>query len=201
MLLRETAEDDMKRVAAGDMSDLEPDKEEDEAQQEEANEAPADEDLELADGTNEPTETENLPKDSSQQFEINPEGNVSFDFKEGNYKDLQTIPNKINQFTASFSRTFLPIVESALITLLGNSNNYKREKCQVSISLENNQPKLTGTIEYEVPLWVGDDISKESITEDAQAIYAKLQTIPNTQITQCKIDTIEGTLVITFITG
>jgi hypothetical protein len=189
-------EEEIKRVASGDLSDL--DQEDDESQEDDAEQ---DESLELDDGTTEPTSEEGLPEDTSAQFKIDPIGNVDFNFREGNYSDITTIPNKLTQFTTSFTRTFLPIVESSLIGLLGNSNNYQRDKCDVSISLQNNQPKLTGTLIYTIPLWIGDDISTDSITQDAKAIYEKLKTIPQTQITQCKIDCTEGSLTVGFIYG
>jgi hypothetical protein len=158
-----------------------------------------DETLELADGTQTGTEINGLPQDSSQQFDsINPVGNVSFDFKEGNYKELSKIPAAVTQFIESFSRTFIPLVEVALVELLGNSSAYDRTKCDVTLTVQGNKPRVTGTLLYTVEMWIGDDVDQQAIAKDAKYVYDKLAKIPNLKITSCRIDCLDGTLTVEF---
>ena len=159
----------------------------------------ADETLELADETNTATETEGLAQDSSSQFTAIERPVVDFDFKDGNFAELLESPVVVAQFVESFVRTVLPVLESTLVVLLGNSNAFVRSNCETSLSVSNNQPKLVATVTYGVEMWIGEDIDQSAIAHDAKFVYDKLLTIDGLKISRCEIDCTVGQLVVEMV--
>lgn len=157
--------------------------------------APSASNLELADGTN-----ENVAIDSSLQYDaINPEGNAQINFMNGNYSQLAAIPQKVSTKIATIQKTIIPLVEVALIELLGNNKAYKETSFNSVYTVDtNNEPKFECQMVYTVELFIGTDIDQEDIAEDAKYILDRVSVVPGVQWTKCEIDCTSGNVNINF---
>lgn len=158
--------------------------------------APSASNLELADGTD-----ESVAIDSSLQYDaINPEGDAQINFMSGNYSQLAAIPQKASNKIATIQKTIIPLVEVALIELLGNNKAYKETSFNSVYTVDtNNEPKFECQMVYTVELFIGTDINQEDIAEDAKYILDRVSVVPGVQWTKCEIDCTTGNVNINFI--
>ena len=96
-------------------------------------------------------------------------------------------------------RTFLPIVEVALIELLGNNKAFKGESFNAVFNMLDNTPKFECNATYSVELFIGTDIEQADIQHDAKYILDRLQAVPNVQWNRCEIDCASGKVNLGFI--
>jgi hypothetical protein len=91
------------------------------------------------------------------------------------------------------NQTLLPLIEVALIELLGNSHNYRRFQGDVTAEGSNYNLKIL----YQVDLWVNTEVDPDAISHDANYIFTKIKAITEVKTwKQCSINTQEGTLTI-----
>lgn len=151
--------------------------------------------LALADGTD-----TQVAQDSSLEFDaIDPDGQASISFENGNYNQLSQIPQQITDKISTITKTILPLAEVALIELLGNNKAYKGEDFNTTFNIVNGQPKFDCRAVYTVSLFIRTDIEQEDIKHDANYILERLKAVPNVQWNTCSIDCTEGTVVLEFI--
>lgn len=157
--------------------------------------APSAGNLELADGTN-----ESVAIDSSLQYDaINPEGAAQINFMNGNYSQLAAIPQKASNKITTIQKTIVPLVEVALIELLGNNKAYKETSFNSVYTVDtNNEPKFECQMVYTVELFIGTDIDQEDIAEDAKYILDRVSVVPGVRWTKCEIDCTSGNVNINF---
>lgn len=151
--------------------------------------------------TDEPTpvlpEPENIvqgvAEDTRLQNEpLKAEGSTSIIFEQGNYGQLQNSVKALVRKPGIISRTFLPLVEKALIELLGTSSSYKRTNFEFNISLINGQIQYVITCIYSVDLFIGTDIEKSAVEHDQNYIIETISVVPEIKIKDVKIDTSTG---------
>lgn len=151
--------------------------------------------------TDEPTpvlpEPENIvqgvAEDTRLQNEpLKAEGSTSIVFEQGNYGQLQNSVKALVRKPGIISRTFLPLVEKALIELLGTSSSYKRTNFEFNISLINGQIQYVITCIYSVDLFIGTDIEKSAVEHDQNYIIETISVVPEIKIKDVKIDTSTG---------
>jgi len=151
--------------------------------------------------TDEPTpvlpEPENIvqgvAEDTRLQNEpLKAEGSTSIVFEQGNYGQLQNSVKALVRKPGIISRTFLPLVEKALIELLGTSSSYKRTNFEFNISLINGQIQYVVTCIYSVDLFIGTDIEKSAVEHDQNYIIETISVVPEIKIKDVKIDTSTG---------
>jgi hypothetical protein len=146
-----------------------------------------------------------IPQDSSgieegKFDELNAQGNIDISFEAGNFDKLEDLPTLISDKVELINHTFEPLIEKALIELLGSSSMYKRNEGNVQIEQnENGTFMITGNFIYQVSLWIGNDIDQEDISHDANYILNTLKPISDKiKITECAIDCGSGSLTISF---
>lgn len=146
--------------------------------------------LELADGTEAPV------ADSSEVNAVKTESPLSIAFKEGNYADFVKLGQRFTQGCLMVSNTLIPLIEAALIELLGNTSAYQRQKATVTPKLVGLAPMFSFELEYRVSFWIGTDIPKDAVLKDATYVLDKISALKTAKIEECKIDTATGTLSI-----
>jgi len=157
----------------------------------------------LQDERNVPIADGQIPQDSSGMVQgdfnaLDPSGSLQATFEQGNYNELFQLPQIITAKVQSVSQTLVPLIEVALIELLGSTSMYKRAMANTAISFENNQCSIAFTFVYQVSLWIGLDIDYEDIKADSDYVYNKLKPLEQSGVkfTACTIDTKEGTCLV-----
>ena len=109
-------------------------------------------------------EQTNAPNENDQQvmetFDDSPDVTS---FAEGNLNIINDYFNLTYKKVTTIKNSILPVIEAALIQLLGNSGEYTRQSCQTVIQHQDNSPVFDLDLLYHVPKWIGIDIKKESI--------------------------------------
>jgi hypothetical protein len=155
----------------------------------------------IKDPTNIPVQDGNIPQDSSgiesgSYDALDPIGNVNIKFEQGNYQTIMGLQKVVGDKTAQIVQTFVPLIEVALIELLGNSDLYKRQLAQCNPSFDNDgKITIEFTFQYVVTMWIGQDIEKSAMQHDANYILDKVRPC-NANITKCEIDCGAGVLTI-----
>jgi len=150
----------------------------------------------------EPISDGEIPQNSegivSGQFDnLNGVGNAQIAFKQGNYNQILGYPQQMSDKLVLFTQTFIPLIEVALIELLGTNQLYQREMAQCMPAFQNNQMLLSGTLVYSVNNWIGTDIDQNAIMHDSQYVFNRIKP-SGVNITKCEISTESGTLTIMF---
>jgi hypothetical protein len=158
------------------------------------------EEVPLSDNKFVPVEDGNIPQNSqgitSGQYDaLNGTGSDRVTFEQGNYNQVLGYPQLVTDKVSSLTRTLVPLIEVALIELLGNNQNYKRQSGQCAMSFQNNQLALSFSFIYVVAGWIGTDIAMEDIQHDSNYVLNRIRPV-GANITKCEIDTESGTLTI-----
>jgi len=146
--------------------------------------------LELSDGT------ESSIADSSEVNAIKTTDPIVIKFETGNYDGFIDLGQRFSQGILTITNTLVPLIEAGLIELLGNSSAYTRIDGTINSKIVGTTPIFDFSFQYKVSLWIGSDIQKEAVLEDATYVYTKINIITNTKFKECKIDTATGLLSI-----
>lgn len=150
--------------------------------------------LTLADGSD-----TGVSVDSGAQADaLDPNGFAEIDFVQGNYKDFESIPQILSEKVMLVTKTILPLIDVALIELLGNNKEYERTLFQSNFTMAGNTPTFTVSTKYTIEKWLGNDIQQDYIQQDANYVLQRINVLQGVQFTQCKIDTNDGSLAISF---
>jgi hypothetical protein len=148
--------------------------------------------LQTADGKTLP-----IPKDSSQVVDV-ADTSTSLTFQSGNLNQVMTMPSTLSQKLTILTKTFLPLMEKAMIDLLGQSDYYQREECTAQVNMQDNGFLVTGKVVYGVQMFIGVDVEEQAIRKDSVFIYNTISVIPNFNITHCVVDVGEGKVTVEF---
>lgn len=122
--------------------------------------------------------------------------NIQVSFEQGNYKVFENLPNIISQKVGALCKTFIPLVEVALIELTGSSTQYKRTSALITPSFDQDSNLLVSfNLIYTVPGYIGVDFEYQDLQNDSQYIYDRIKPA-NIKITKCEIDTSNGEITI-----
>lgn len=149
--------------------------------------------LPVVDGTNIPVAT-----DSTAVNAIDPNPANTLTFESGNFKEFQTLADSISAKVTIVTNTILPLVEAALIELLGKSSLYRRESFNVTPSFTGMAFMSNVSVKYHIDSWIATDVATEDISQDASYVYNRIKVVPNVQWTKCEVDTTEGSLSLEF---
>lgn len=150
--------------------------------------------LQLADGTD-----SGIAVDTSNQVDaLDPNGTATIEFKSGNYNEISQIPNKIAEKTSTISRTVIPLIQVALIELLGSNKAYTSENFESTFTMEAATPIFSVNLTFKVDEWIGNDIALSSISEDANYVLNRINVVEGVNYTKCEIDCNTGCLNISF---
>lgn len=151
--------------------------------------------LELNDGT-----SSDIARDSSLQYNaINPDGDASISFKYGNFNNISQLPQNINKKILLVTKTIMPLLEAALIELLGNSKSYKGEEFNAALNFTDNNPIINVNATYKIDNWIGTDIDRNDIAQDANYILNRLSVVQGVKWNECSIDCSSGIFKLSFI--
>jgi len=131
------------------------------------------------------------------QFDaLDPVGNANIKFDQGNYQTVMGLPKITADKTAQLVQTFVPLIEVALIELLGSNSMYRRTLGQCQPAFDN-QGKISieFTFQYTIDQWIGMDIPLEAIQHDANYILEKVKPC-KANITKCEISVADGLFTI-----
>ena len=134
---------------------------------------------------------------SSGQYDaLDPVGNANIKFDQGNYQQIAGLPKVTADKIAQLMQTFVPLVEVALIELLGSNVMYKRTLGQCMPAFDN-QGKLSieFTFQYVIEQWIGTDIQYDAIQHDANYVLEKVKPV-KANISKCEIDCTNGQLTL-----
>lgn len=150
--------------------------------------------LQLADGTD-----SGISVDATTQVnELDPTGTATIQFSTGNFNQLSQIPNKINEKISTINQTILPLINVALIELLGNNSAYKPESFQSAFKMDNNIPVFTVETIFKASGWIGNDVAQSSIAKDAEYILNRINVVEGVNYTKCEINCGDGSLTVNF---
>lgn len=139
---------------------------------------------------------EQVVDNTQPDLEVNAVVDESIVFEEGSLDDMLQLSSNIATKHSFVMRTFLPIVEVALIELYGNSNMFKR----LSLEHEFNTQTLNLSIKvtYLVNAIIGLDVDVNLIAEDANYILNRINPIVGQtgNITECRVDCQTGNIII-----
>jgi hypothetical protein len=139
---------------------------------------------------------EQVVDNTQPNLEVNAVVDENIVFEEGSLDDMLQLSSNIATKHSFVMRTFLPIVEVALIELYGNSNMFKR----LSLEHEFNPQTLSLSIKvtYLVNAIIGLDVDVNLIAEDANYILNRINPIVGQtgNITECRVDCQTGNIII-----
>jgi hypothetical protein len=202
--LREADEEPDDEEEAEKMNDVELDNANQAVQPEVVDEPSEDPDTQpLTDERNEPIADGQIPATAegitTGAFDpLNPQGYADLSFKSGNINALNSEVEALQQKASLVQQTFIPLVEKAMIELLGSNNLYRREVGNTQVSYDNGQPAISGTLVYSVALWIGLEVEHADIQHDSEYVLNTIKVCEGVKVTKCQIDTKEGTLTISF---
>lgn len=117
-------------------------------------------------------------------------------FNEGNYSIFESLPQAIETTVQALTKTFIPLVEVALIELTGASSQYQRTSASFTPSFDQNgKLHVTFSLIYTVPGYIGVDFEYEDLQADSQYIFNRIKPA-GIQISKCEIDTSNGDITI-----
>lgn len=151
--------------------------------------------LELNDGT-----SSDIARDSSLQYNaIDTDGDAIISFKYGNFDNISQLPQNINKKILLVTKTIMPLLEAALIELLGNSKSYKGEEFNAAINFNDNNPIINVNATYKIDNWIGIDIDRNDIAQDANYILNRLKVVQGVNWNECSIDCSSGIFKLSFV--
>lgn len=124
------------------------------------------------------------------------EGTNEITFANGNLNLIQSSLKNLIRKPGLILRTFLPLVEKALIELLGTSSSYKRDSFNFNIVTSNNQIVYSIMATYSVDLFIGTDIDAAAVKHDQDYIAGTISVVPGIKIKSVKIDTATGLVTV-----
>ena len=124
------------------------------------------------------------------------EGTNEITFANGNLNLIQSSLKNLIRKPGLILRTFLPLVEKALIELLGISSSYKRDSFNFNIITSNNQIVYSIMATYSVDLFIGTDIEAAAVKHDQDYIAGTISVVPGIKIKSVKIDTATGLVTV-----
>ena len=140
-----------------------------------------------------------VPVDSSHAVDaLDPNGTAKIEFEKGNYENFNQMPLEIANKGKVVTNTIMPLIQVALIELLGNNKAYECESFQSNFVMAGDKPTFNVETTYKVENWLGNDIPTEAIAKDANYILNRIKVVPNVNWTKCQIDSNEGALHINF---
>lgn len=142
-----------------------------------------------------PQQVDQTPQQGTQVDALGTE-NFDIQFQSGNYEQTKGLPEAVKAKTEGLTKTFVPLVEVALIELTGSSQMYLRKLAQITPSFdENSSLKLSFTLQYVIPGYIGTEFEYADLQSDSKYIYDRL--LPSgAKITKCEIDTNDGSVTI-----
>lgn len=135
---------------------------------------------------------------SSGQYDaLDPIGKTVLSFEKGNFNVLNSLPQLVSSKTSQITQTLIPIIEVALIELLGSNTMYRRSLAQFFPAFDvQGKLNIEFVFNYTVESFIGQDIPVESIQNDANYILQKLQMFKEASITKCEINCNDGLVTI-----
>ncbi len=153
--------------------------------------------LQLADGTDTEIQRDSNTVEQSAPDEVPPpEGEIDIKFERGNFDQLEGSAQEYAQLLQNVEQTFVPLVEKALIELLGNNQAYRRVEFTGVPVLNGNQLKIDVDMKYHVDLMIGTDVDPQAVKHDTDYIINTIKPTPNMTIRNCQIDTQSGDISI-----
>jgi hypothetical protein len=146
----------------------------------------------------EPVQDGNIPQNSegitSGQYDaLKGNGTEQVSFQNGNFNQVLGYPKIVSDKITSLTQTFVPLIEVALIELLGNNQMYQRETGECVLSFQNNQILISFNFIYVVNNFIGTDIDQAAIAHDANYVLNRIKP-SGANITKCEISTEAGTI-------
>jgi hypothetical protein len=148
----------------------------------------------------EPVQDGNIPQNSegitSGQYDaLNSTGSEQVTFESGNFNQVLGYPKLVSDKITSVTQTLVPLIEVALIELLGTNQLYKRQIGQCALSFQNNNLMISFSFVYVVSNFIGTDVDMEALQHDSNYILNRIKPV-GANITKCSIDTTDGQVVI-----
>lgn len=120
---------------------------------------------------------------------------ITISFENGNYNNMVMLPNQIAEKIKSIRQTLIPLIEVALIELLGTSQLYRRYKGDIFPSFDVNKVGIDFDLEYFSSSYIGTDFEYQDLMQDSKYILDRI-TPAGANITKCEIDSSNGIITI-----
>lgn len=145
-------------------------------------------------------DSNNISNYVNQGYGVNPNGKTSIKFETGNFDKIQTLTIPLSKKLTLIEKTIIPIIEVALIELLGNNSLYKAKNFTATAELNTKgQAKVNVNCVYFIEKFIGTDVNKQSIMHDAKYILDRVNSlIQNIFWNKCEIDCSQGLVTIDF---
>lgn len=118
-------------------------------------------------------------------------------YKHGNWDYFTKSAKDFSEKVTTIRQTITPLLEKALIELIGNSGAYDRSAFNATAGLEDDKFRVSAEFHYQVNLYiVSDDDDKAKVMHDQGYIYQTLSQVPGINISSTKIDTDTGDVTV-----
>lgn len=136
----------------------------------------------------------------NQGYGVSPNGDAQIKFETGNFDKIQTLTMPLSKKLTLVEKTIIPIVEVALIELIGNNSLYQAKDFNAVGELDKKgQAKVNVNCSYFVEKFIGTDVKKQSIMHDAKYIFDRVNSlVQNISWNKCEIDCSQGLITINF---
>lgn len=117
-------------------------------------------------------------------------------FPEGNLDSwIVAIQQYLPQAIATITGKIVPLVEGALVALLGEGTAFSRE----SATVQSTGQSIQGLLQYSTAAFRVKDVAQEAVANDEAYINSTITTLPGVKFFPSKIDTEKGTVQVQFI--
>lgn len=142
----------------------------------------------------------NIAIDSSQDnvdIGVDEDNAYKISYNNGNWDSFTNAPSQFSTKITTIRQTVTPLLEKALIELIGNSGAYERVSFYSTAGFDDNNLRVTAEYHYQVDLYiVSEDDDKAKVMHDQGYIYQTLSQVPNLKINSTKIDTDTGDITV-----
>lgn len=151
------------------------------------------ENLQLADSTG-------ISSYIDKGYGVDPNGDAQIKFEFGNFDKIQYLTKPLDNKIILVQKTIIPIIEVALIELLGNNSLYQAKTFNATAELDTKgNSKVEVDCSYFVEKFIGTDVDKNSIMHDAKYILDRVNgLVQNISWNKCEIDCTQGMVTINF---
>lgn len=117
-------------------------------------------------------------------------------FIAGNFDRIADLASSIAQKSTTISKTVIPLIQVALIELLGSSSAYTNDFFNAEFDADKAQYNVS--TQFSVGLWLGTDVPTEAIASDSKYVLDRINVVPDVVYTRCEIDCTKGMLFVDF---
>lgn len=120
-------------------------------------------------------------------------------FKDGNFDTWDSVVSQLlPQAMTTVKQTVIPVVEAALLALVGSTKGFERAAAEVGVGYDPQgiPARIVVQLEYTVPSFAVADADRDDVAKDEAFINSYITQIPSVQSYPTEIDIDEGLTIV-----